>query len=201
MIGRLTSRSASRVPGVASGMEGGGGPAQAPPLGRGRAGCRAARSASLALLAAAISAVPEQLRGGLGGPALRPVSTSGSLCCGLGPGHAAAGRVPERWEALLCRPQFPLMGGRAPSQLQVARSWRPGLSLLRRARGAYCPIRMGCAPAARPSSSPGVPGMPANLPVRLCCGWDSWSERLSAPQSCPIMPYLPRLPFAGRQKT
>lgn len=92
-------------------------------------------------LAAAISAVLEELRGGLGGPALRLVSFSGSLCHGLGIGlgHAALGRVTERWDASLSRPQFLLMGGGAPSLLQVARSWKPGLSLLHGARGVYCP--------------------------------------------------------------
>lgn len=123
-----------------------------------------------------ISAVSEQLCCGLGGPALRPVSTSGSLCRGLGSGCATAGRVPERWEAPLYRPQFPLMGGQAPSQLQVARSCRPGLSLLLGARDAYCPNRIRCAPTARPSSSPGVLGTPTNLPARLRCGSDSRSS-------------------------
>lgn len=92
MIGRHPDRSVGRVPGAASGMEGGGGPAQAPPPARGRAGRRAARLALLALPAASISAVSEQLGGGLRGPALRPVSTTGSLYRALGPGRSAAGR-------------------------------------------------------------------------------------------------------------
>lgn len=93
-----------------------------------------------AQLAAAISTVSEQLRCGLGGPALRPVSSLGSLChsLGLGLGRTASGRVTERWEAPLSQPQFPLMGGRAPRLLQVVRSWSPGLSLLHGAGGVYC---------------------------------------------------------------
>jgi hypothetical protein len=149
-----------------------------------------------AQLAAAISAVSEQLRGGLGGPALRPVSSSGSLChgLGLGVGRAVSGRVSERWVALLSRPQFPLMGGRAPSPLQVARSWRPGLSLLHGARGVYCPNWASCAQAVRLSLSPGVPALPQiSLHDRAADG-DSVSERLPTLQSCPIKTYIPGLP-------
>lgn len=115
---------------VAAGMEGGRGPAQAPPLPG--AALNVGPRALPAQLVAAISAVSEQLRCGLGGPALRSVSSLGSLChgLGLGPGRAASGRVTERWKTPLSRPQFPLMGGRAQRLLQVARSWRPGLSLL-----------------------------------------------------------------------
>lgn len=95
-------------------MEGGIGPAQAPPPSR--AALNVGPRAPPAQLAAAISAVSEQLRCGLGGPALRPVSSLGSLChgYGLGIGRAGSGRVTERWKARLSRPQFPLMGGPAP---------------------------------------------------------------------------------------
>lgn len=115
-----------------------------------------------AQLVSAISAVSEQLCCGLGGPALRPVSSLGSLChglglsLGLGLGCAASGRVTERWKAPLSRPQFPLMAGRAPRLLQVARSWRPGLSLLHGASGVYCPNWASCAQAVRLSLSPRI---------------------------------------------
>lgn len=147
LIGRRADRSAGRASGAASGMDAGRGPAQAPPLPE--AALNAGPPAPPpSLLAAAISAVPEQLRGGLGGPALRQVSASG-LCRGLGPGDAAAGRVTERWEAPLSRPQFPLMAVPAPSQPELLEGGGQDSLLVQGARGVYCSSR---APLAQPQS-------------------------------------------------
>lgn len=149
-----------------------------------------------AQLAATISAVSEQLRCGLGGPALRPVSSLGSLCHsrGLVLGRAASGRVTERWKAPLSRPQFPLMGGRVPRLLQVARSWRPGLSLLHGARGVYCPNWANCAQAVRLSLSPGVSALPQISPRdRAADGTAGW-------RGCPIKTYIPRPSAQGHAR-
>lgn len=141
-----------------------------------------------------ISAVSEQLCCGLGGPALRPVSTSGSLCRVLGSGCATAGRVPERWEARLCRPQFPLMGGQAPSQLQVARSCRPRLAAPRSPRRLLPQPDRVCsnrAPLVLPRST--APEYWARLQISpRDCAADRTAGHLGlfTPQNCPIMPYL-----------
>lgn len=152
--------------------------------------------ALLAQLAAAVSAASEQFRGGLEGPALRPVSSSGSLChgLGLGLGPTASGRVTECWEAPLSRPQFTLMNGRTPRPLQVARSWRPGLLLLHGARGVYCPNWASCAQAVRLSLSPGVRELPQISPHdRAADGTADW-RGCPLPRAVPIKTYIPGPP-------
>lgn len=146
-----------------------------------------------AQFAAAIPAVSEQLHGGLEGRALRPVSSSGSLChvLGFGLGHAASGRVTERWEAPLSRPQFTPMGGRAPSVLQVARSWRPEFSLLHGARGVYCPNLASCAQAVRLSLSPRVPALPQISPRDRAADGTVSLRGCPRPRAAPSRPTSP----------